>query len=93
MPSDINLAEWHISRDGDADSSSLRRRGTLSCDDIESLDGEYNGPPMYEEALSQNPVPHEDEHLVIDYESNGTIWVPPPPEDEGDEVGMSMVGC
>ncbi|XP_024395699.1 1-phosphatidylinositol-3-phosphate 5-kinase FAB1B isoform X2 [Physcomitrium patens] len=65
-------------------------RSAQSCDDIESLDGILNEPPMYEEEPLVSPVPNEIDHPSFDYESNGVIWVPPPPEDV-DETEMSLV--
>ncbi|KAG0587219.1 hypothetical protein KC19_2G149200 [Ceratodon purpureus] len=77
-------------RDGDGESS-VMWRSTQSCDDIESLDGILNEPPMYEEEAPQPPAAKEVDHPSVDYESNGVIWVPPPPEDEDDEAEMSLV--
>lgn len=69
-------------------------RTTQSCDDIESLDGILNEPPMYEEETLVPPVTNEIDHPNVDYESNGVIWVPPPPEDEDeDDAEMSLVNC
>ena len=79
-----------MDRDGDGESS-VMWRSTQSCDDIESLDGILNEPPMYEEEAPQPPVADEIEHPSVDYESNGVIWLPPPPEDEDDEAEMSLV--
>ncbi|XP_024401237.1 1-phosphatidylinositol-3-phosphate 5-kinase FAB1A isoform X2 [Physcomitrium patens] len=79
------------SRIADGESSAMWRT-TQSCDDIESLDGILNEPPMYEEETLVPPVTNEIDHPNVDYESNGVIWVPPPPEDEDeDDAEMSLV--
>lgn len=78
-----------MDRDVDGETS-VMWRSAQSCDDIESLDGILNEPPMYEEEPLVSPVPNEIDHPSFDYESNGVIWVPPPPEDV-DETEMSLV--
>ncbi len=81
------LAEYHSSRGIGSESLLMQESVTRMCDDIESMDEE---PPMYEEAQPSQEAP---EQPAVDCENSGLIWVPPPPEDDEDEVGTSMVIC
>jgi 1-phosphatidylinositol-3-phosphate 5-kinase len=93
---DVPVLVKKVSDCRDVDGETSRTwRITQSRDAIESLDGSLSEPQarysMYEEAGSQSLIANDIDHPSADYESNGVIWEPPPPEDEDDEADMSLV--